>query len=237
MAFAEEADAPVHVVHLSSAGALEAVRAAKARGVRASAETCPHYLALTDARYLDPDDAEVAKVVISPPLRSAADRDAMWAGLADGTLDMVATDHVPDRVAVEKRVSWRALRPDQQRRPGDRDAPGGRLVGGRGDRPDHAPSGWSSCWRRRRPACSASVRKASWSLAATRTWSCSIPPRGARSAPPTCTTLRTTPRSRGWRFAGRSAPSSSGAGPSSATACSSASAATAGSSERRAERD
>jgi dihydropyrimidinase len=105
MSFAEEADAPVHVVHLSSAGALEAVRAAKARGVRASAETCPHYLALTDARYLDPDDAEVAKVVISPPLRSAADRDAMWAGLTDGTLDMVATDHVPDRVAVEKRVT------------------------------------------------------------------------------------------------------------------------------------
>lgn len=105
MSFAEEADAPVHVVHLSSAGALEAVRAAKARGIRASAETCPHYLALTDARYLDPDDAEVAKVVISPPLRSAADRDAMWAGLADGTLDMIATDHVPDRVAVEKRVT------------------------------------------------------------------------------------------------------------------------------------
>ncbi len=104
MDFAEAADAPVHVVHLSSAGALEAIRAAKARGVRASAETCPHYLALTDARYLDPDDREVAKVVISPPLRSAADRDAMWAGLADGTLDLVATDHVPDRGAVEKRV-------------------------------------------------------------------------------------------------------------------------------------
>ena len=105
MAFAEAADAPVHVVHLSSRGALEAVRAAKARGVRASAETCPHYLTLTDARYLDPDDAEVAKVVISPPLRTAADRDALWSGLADGSLDLVATDHVPDRVAVEKRVA------------------------------------------------------------------------------------------------------------------------------------
>ncbi len=105
MRFAEEADAPVHVVHLSSEGGLEAVRAAKARGVRASAETCPHYLALTDARYLNPDDAEVAKVVISPPLRSAADRAAMWSGLEDGTLDLVATDHVPDRVAVEKRVT------------------------------------------------------------------------------------------------------------------------------------
>ncbi len=105
MAFAEAADAPVHVVHLSSRGALEAVRAARLRGVRVSAETCPHYLALTDARYLDPDDAEVAKVVISPPLRTAADRDAMWAGIADGSLDLIATDHVPDRVAVEKGVS------------------------------------------------------------------------------------------------------------------------------------
>ena len=105
MSFAEAADAPVHVVHLSSAGALAAVRAARARGVRASAETCPHYLVLTDERYRDPDDREVAKVVISPPLRSALDRDALWAGLRDGTLDMVATDHVPDRVAVEKRVS------------------------------------------------------------------------------------------------------------------------------------
>jgi len=105
VAFAEAANAPVHVVHLSSAGALAAVRAARARGVRASAETCPHYLALTEARYLDPDEAQVAKVVISPPLRSAADREALWAGLADGTLDLVATDHVPDRVAVEKRIS------------------------------------------------------------------------------------------------------------------------------------
>ncbi len=107
MAFAEAAEAPVHVVHLSSAGALDAVRAARARGVRASAETCPHYLALTDRRYLDRDDAEVAKVVISPPLRSEADREAMWRGLADGSLDLIATDHVPDRAAVEKLVDGR----------------------------------------------------------------------------------------------------------------------------------
>jgi dihydropyrimidinase len=105
MAFAEAADGPVYVVHLSSSGALDAVRGAKARGVRAFAETCPHYLALTEARYDDPDDAEVAKVVISPPLRSAADRDALWSGLAGGTLDVVATDHVPDRASVEKQVA------------------------------------------------------------------------------------------------------------------------------------
>jgi dihydropyrimidinase len=102
MAFARAADAPVHVVHLSSADALRQVRAAKAAGLRVSAETCPHYLSLTDDRYAAADDLEVAKVVISPPLRSAADQDAMWAGLAAGDLDLVATDHVPDRVAVEK---------------------------------------------------------------------------------------------------------------------------------------
>jgi dihydropyrimidinase len=102
MAFARAADAPVHVVHLSSADALRHVRDARALGLRVSAETCPHYLALTDERYEAADDLEVAKVIISPPLRSAADRQAMWAGLASGDLDMVATDHVPDRAAVEK---------------------------------------------------------------------------------------------------------------------------------------
>jgi dihydropyrimidinase len=104
MAFAEVAEAPAYVVHLSSIGALAAVRAAKARGIRAFAETCPHYLSLTEDRYADPDDAEVAKAIVSPPLRSSADRDALWGGLADGTLDLVATDHVPDRTTIEKRV-------------------------------------------------------------------------------------------------------------------------------------
>jgi dihydropyrimidinase len=102
LAFARMAESPVHVVHLSSAPALEEVRAARAAGVNASAETCPHYLVLTDERYDDPDPASCARYVISPPLRTAADRDALWAGLADGTLDLVATDHVPDRLAVEK---------------------------------------------------------------------------------------------------------------------------------------
>jgi dihydropyrimidinase len=102
MAFARAADVAVHVVHLSSAAALGHVREAKAAGVRAHAETCPHYLALTSERYAGPDDATVARFVISPPLRPPADRDALWGGLASGDLDLVATDHVPDRVAVEK---------------------------------------------------------------------------------------------------------------------------------------
>jgi dihydropyrimidinase len=102
MAFARAADAPVYVVHLSCADALRYVAEAKATGVRAYAETCPHYLTLTDERYVDPDPLTCARCLISPPLRPAADRDELWAGLADGRLDLVATDHVPDRLAVEK---------------------------------------------------------------------------------------------------------------------------------------
>jgi len=101
--FARAADAPIHIVHLSSAAALDEVLRAKAAGIRVSAETCPHYLTLTDERYELPDE-EAIRYLISPPLRSALDRDALWVGLADGTLDLVATDHVPDRLAVEKRV-------------------------------------------------------------------------------------------------------------------------------------
>jgi dihydropyrimidinase len=102
MAFARAADAPVHVVHLSCAAAMQHVADAKATGVRAHAETCPHYLTLTEERYAEPDPLTCARCLISPPLRPAADRDALWAGLADGRLDLVATDHVPDRLTVEK---------------------------------------------------------------------------------------------------------------------------------------
>jgi len=109
MAFAHAADVPVHVVHLSSAGALRHVREAKALGVRAHAETCPHYLALTDARYGARNVDDVAQCVISPPLRPVSDQEALWAGLADGSLDLVATDHVPDRMAVEKADACRGI--------------------------------------------------------------------------------------------------------------------------------
>jgi dihydropyrimidinase len=102
LAFARQAEAPVHVVHLSSAAALDEVRRAKAAGVRVTAETCPHYLVFTEAEYDEPDPVRCARYMIAPPLRSAADRDALWTGLADGSLDLVATDHVPDRLAVEK---------------------------------------------------------------------------------------------------------------------------------------
>ncbi len=102
MAFAEAADAPVHVVHLSTAGALRAVSEARERGVRATAETCPHYLVLDETVYGGTDALDVARFVISPPIRGAADRDALWGGLAEGSLELVATDHVPDRLDREK---------------------------------------------------------------------------------------------------------------------------------------
>jgi len=70
--------------------------------VRAYAETCPHYLALDAGRYEQPDELDVACAIISPPLRAPSDCDALWKGLATGALDLVATDHVPDRRSREK---------------------------------------------------------------------------------------------------------------------------------------
>jgi dihydropyrimidinase len=109
MAFARAADAPVYVVHLSCAAAMRYVAEAKATGVRAYAETCPHYLTLTDDRYDDPDPLTCARCLISPPLRAAADVETLWAGLADGRLDLVATDHVADRLSVEKAGAARGV--------------------------------------------------------------------------------------------------------------------------------
>ena len=102
IAMARRVEAPLYIVHLSSAEALDEVADAKSRGEPVYAETCPHYLSLTEELYGDPDEAEVMKRVISPPLRSQADVDALWVGLRDGVLDLVASDHVPDRVDTEK---------------------------------------------------------------------------------------------------------------------------------------
>jgi allantoinase len=84
-------DAHVHVLHLSSAGALPLIARAKAAGVRITAETCPHFLTLTAEEV--PDGATEFKCC--PPIREAANQDALWAGLEDGTLDCVVSDHSP----------------------------------------------------------------------------------------------------------------------------------------------
>lgn len=84
--------AATYVVHLSSDAALSACRAARARGLPVYVETRPVYLHLTRERFADPDGAKYAG---APPLRDDADRHALWAGLADGTVSSVCTDHAP----------------------------------------------------------------------------------------------------------------------------------------------
>jgi dihydroorotase len=96
----------LHLCHVSTAGAVELVRSAKARGVRVSAEAAPHHFTLTDeaAGSYDP----VFKV--NPPLREKADVEAVRHGLADGTLDAIATDHAP-HAREDKEVEWAAAPP------------------------------------------------------------------------------------------------------------------------------
>ncbi|WP_121251050.1 dihydroorotase [Nocardioides ferulae] len=88
---AEHVGSRLHVCHVSTAGSVRIVRDAKARGVDVTAEACPHHLLLTDERATTYDP--IFKV--NPPLRTAADAEALRAGLADGTIDIVATDHAP----------------------------------------------------------------------------------------------------------------------------------------------
>lgn len=91
IALAERAGGRLHLCHVSCAKTVEAVRRAKRRGVRVSAETAPHYFTLTEDDVAD-DDADFK---MNPPLRSRVDRAAVLEGLADGSLDAVATDHAP----------------------------------------------------------------------------------------------------------------------------------------------
>jgi allantoinase len=83
--------ARVHVVHLSSAAALPLLAEARADGVAVTVETCPHYLALTAEEVPDGD----TRFKCCPPVREAANREALWQGLADGVIDMVVSDHSP----------------------------------------------------------------------------------------------------------------------------------------------
>ena len=88
---AEYAGAHVHVAHISSGRAVQLVREAKVRGVRATTEVTPHHLTLTD-ECVDPRDSSTK---VNPPLRTARDVEAMVAGLLDGTIEMIVTDHSP----------------------------------------------------------------------------------------------------------------------------------------------
>jgi dihydroorotase len=90
---------PVHFLHCSAAGTVDLVRAAKARGLPVTAEVAPHHFALTDACCQGFDPA----FKVHPPLRTEADVGAIRAGLADGTIDAIATDHAPHTPEAKER--------------------------------------------------------------------------------------------------------------------------------------
>src|SRR4051812_16246594 len=94
IALSEIADVPVYIVHLSWAEALEMVTEARARGLPASAETCPQYLFLSYDNYGEPVLGG-AKYVMSPPLRDKTRQDELWRGLKGNDLQCIATDHCP----------------------------------------------------------------------------------------------------------------------------------------------
>ena len=91
IALAELTGARLHIAHVSTAGSVRLVREAKARGVRVTAETCPHYFSLTEEAVRGYNT--MAKM--NPPLRTAEDVAAIKEGLRDGTIDAIATDHAP----------------------------------------------------------------------------------------------------------------------------------------------
>jgi len=82
---------PVHIAHVSTRGSVEMIRQAKKRGVRVTAETCPHYFTLTEKAC----EGYNTNAKMNPPLRTQEDVDAVIEGLRDGTIDIIATDHAP----------------------------------------------------------------------------------------------------------------------------------------------
>lgn len=98
---ADHVKSRLHICHLTTSGGVEIIRWAKARGIDVTAEVTPHHLLLTDERALSYDP--IYKV--NPPLRTQRDVEALREGLADGTIDIVATDHAP-HPAEAKEVEW-----------------------------------------------------------------------------------------------------------------------------------
>jgi dihydroorotase len=101
---AEMTGGHVHVAHMSAWTTLEAVRHGKSRGVKVTCEVTPHHFTLTDDQLAEPI-AYDTNTKMNPPLREARDRDAMLAGIADGTVDAIATDHAPHHYD-EKNVEY-----------------------------------------------------------------------------------------------------------------------------------
>ena len=102
--FSELLDVPILIVHVSGADAIEQIRWGRARGLNVYAETCPQYLFLT-ADALESEGFSGAMGVCSPPPRDAANQQAVWDALRNGSIDMVASDHAP-HTREEKEVGW-----------------------------------------------------------------------------------------------------------------------------------
>lgn len=101
---AESTGARLHIAHVSTKGAVDIVRRAKARGVNVTCETCPHYFTLTEEAAMQYNT--YAKVI--PPLRTESDTKAIIEGLADGTIDVIASGHMPTRIEHKQREFDRA---------------------------------------------------------------------------------------------------------------------------------
>lgn len=98
IAEARRTGARAHILHLSDAASLPAIRAAKADGVRITVETCPHYLTIAAEEI--PDGASEFKCC--PPIRGAGNRDLLWQGIVDGTIDAIVSDHSPSTVDLKR---------------------------------------------------------------------------------------------------------------------------------------
>ena len=101
IALSELTESPVHIAHVSTMESVRAIRAAKKRGVPVTAETAPHYFTLTEEDVGQYD----TNAKMNPPLRSKKDREAVREGLADGTIDVIATDHAPHS-SIEKEIEF-----------------------------------------------------------------------------------------------------------------------------------
>ena len=101
IALAESLNVPVHICHVSTYSGVDIIRSAKARGVKVTAETCPHYFILTDGIITGYD----TNTKVNPPVREEKDRLAVMEGLKDGTLDCIVTDHAPHSLK-DKQVEY-----------------------------------------------------------------------------------------------------------------------------------
>lgn len=101
IALSELTGIPIHLAHISTAESVSAIRDAKRRGAPVTAETAPHYFTLTEAAV----DGYNTDARVNPPLRSESDREAICLGLADGTIDVIATDHAPHS-SIEKECEF-----------------------------------------------------------------------------------------------------------------------------------